>query len=110
MRLAHIDDLDAIAAIEPPLELAGRNLFKLRLCRLLARRNAAELFIVDQLFDGCMLATDWAVRILAQFQLAKLHLPGIEQQQAVQEYFRRAENDLDRLVSLNRADDSRQHA
>src|SRR5262249_10283480 len=47
--------------------------------------------------------------ILPQFELAKPHRPRVEQQQTIDQQIFGAENDLDRFVCLNRADDARQH-
>src|SRR5437868_8167311 len=57
-----------------------------------------------------MVAAHRAIRILAQLQLPKTHPPGVEQKQPVNHYVRRAQDDLDRFVRLNRADNTGQHA
>src|SRR6185369_16133260 len=86
-------------------------LFELRVrLRRLVCSHAAKLFVIDQLFHRRLLATYRTLRILPQFELAKLHGPGIKQQQPIDQQIFRAENDLDRLVCLNRADDARQNA
>src|ERR1044072_7991296 len=74
------------------------------------RRHAAKLFVIDQFLDRRLLAADRTLRILPQLELAELHRPRIKQQQTIDQQILRAENDLDRLVRLNRADNARQHA
>src|SRR5690606_10964633 len=49
-------------------------------------------------------------RVLAELELAERHLPRIEQQQAVEKDPLGAENDLDHLVCLDRADDPWQYS
>src|SRR3981081_3860054 len=55
-----------------------------------------------------MVAADRTIRVLAQLQFAKAHAPRVEQKKPVNHDVRRAQNDLDRFVRLDRADDSRQ--
>src|SRR6185369_12130416 len=73
------------------------------------RRHTAEFFVVNQFFDRRILATHRTLRIFSQFELAELHGPGVEVQQTVDQQILRAENDLDRFVRLNGADNARQN-
>src|SRR5215813_4424504 len=57
-----------------------------------------------------MVAADRAIRVLAQLQFAEAQAPGVEQKQPIDHDIGRAENDLNRLVRLDRADDARQHS
>src|SRR6185369_12089338 len=68
------------------------------------------LFIVDRFLDRRLLAANGALRILPQLELTELHGPGVKQQQTIDQQILSAENDLDRFVCLNRADDPRQYA
>ena len=51
VRLAHVDDLQVVAAIEPALQFGRRDLFLFWRFRLLPGSHAAEFFVIDQLFD-----------------------------------------------------------
>src|SRR5256885_5942025 len=51
-----------------------------------------------------------AVRILAELELAELHALRIEDQEAPDQWFAGAEDQLHRLGGLDAADDSRQYA
>ncbi len=51
-----------------------------------------------------------AIRILAQLQLAEAHGQRVDEQQAPNERFARAENQLDRLSRLHYADETGQDA
>src|ERR1700722_17853254 len=110
VRLAHIENEEIVAFIEPRLQFLWRDLWN----RQIRRRgffpaHAAEFVVVDQLMDGAMLAAHRAIRILAQLQFAELHSQRIEQQQPADETVTPPENQLDRLHRLNRSDDSREH-
>src|SRR6266850_2321103 len=52
MRLAHIDDLKVFAAVEPLLQFSSRDFFHLASGFRWLWGDAAELFVIDQLFDG----------------------------------------------------------
>src|ERR1051325_4204450 len=73
------------------------------------RRDSAELFIIYQLRNRRVLTTHRTLRILSQFELAKLHRPRIKHQQSIDQEIFRAENNLDRFVRLDRTDDPWQH-
>ena len=83
VRLANVENVDIVAAIEPRFQLA-RSDFRngRRRRRSLLAANAAEFRVVDQLGDGWMVAANRAFGILAQLQLAELHAERVEQQQA----------------------------
>ena len=111
VRLAHVEDEEIVAAIEPRLQLSRSNLRHGGLRRRgFFAANAAELRIVDQFGDGGMIAANRAFRILAQLQLAETHRQRVEQKQAPDERLAFADDELQRLRGLNRADDSGQHA
>ena len=111
VRLAHVENVQVVAAIQPRLQFSRRHFrnFQIRRRRFFAA-NAAEFVVVDQLVNGAILAAHRAIRILAQLQFAELHAQRVEQQQTADEAVARAENQLDRFHRLDRADDSRQHA
>src|SRR5713226_7265410 len=111
MRFAYVDDLNIIATVESLFQFSSRDFFHLVFgCGWWLRCDSAELFVIDQLFDGRIVAAHRAIGILAQLQLAKAHSPRVEQQQTINHDVGRAEDDLNRFVGLNGADDSRQHA
>src|SRR5215204_5095210 len=114
--LAHVDDLQVVAAVDALFQLGRRDLFHpslLRRRRVLHLRNrrpqAAELFVVDQLLHRRVLAADGALRVFPQLQLAEAQLPRVEEEQPVNQRLAPAEDELDGLVRLNRADDAGQH-
>src|SRR5687768_8296416 len=110
MRLSHVDDLNAVAAQATRIELRCRNLIKLRVGRRqLMRCHTAEYLVINKLLDGRLFTTNRTLRILSQSEFAKLHAPRIEVQETIDKKVFSAENDLDRFVSLNRADDARQN-
>src|SRR6266852_8027733 len=110
MRFAYVDDLNIIATVESLFQFSSRDFFHLVFgCGWWLWRYSAELFVIDQLFDGRMVAANRAIRIFAQLQLAKAHPPRIEQQQPVNHDVGRAEDDLERFRGLNGADDSGQN-
>ncbi len=74
------------------------------------RSDAAKLFIVDQFLDRRLLPANGTLRILTQLELAKLHGPRVKQQQTIDQQIFSTENNLDRFVRLDRADDPGQHA
>src|SRR5678815_1370976 len=72
-------------------------------------RYSTKFLIVDQLADGWVFSAHRTLRILSQLKLAKLHGPGIEQQQSIDHQVFSAKNDLYRLVGLDGADNTRQN-
>src|SRR6185503_10443106 len=78
--------------------------------RFRLRRDAAKLFVIYQLFDRWIIAAHRTIGILAQLQFTEAHAPRVEEQQPVHHDVRCTENNLDRFVRLNRADDSGQHS
>lgn len=72
--------------------------------------DAAEGLVVDELGDGRVLAADRAVGVLADLDLAVLHLQGVVDHQAADERVADAGEDLDRLGDLDGADGRAQHA
>ena len=55
-----------------------------------------------------MRPADRAIRILAELQLAELHPQRIEDQESTDQWFANPENQFQRFVRLNAADDARQ--
>src|SRR5947209_171150 len=118
VRLAHIYDLQVVAAVEALFQLQGGDLFHLTgLLRLVRRRSlsrrgpeSAELFVVNQALERRVLAADGARRVFPELQLAEAKVPRVEPKQAVDERLGPAEDELDGLVRLNRADDAGQKA
>ena len=72
--------------------------------------NSAELLVVNQFFHRWIRAADGAFRILSYAHLAEAHGERIYEQQAANQRFARAENQLDDFRGLNDAKQSRQHA
>src|SRR5437588_2936236 len=115
VRLAHVYDLNTLAAVEPLFQLRRTDLFHLsrllRFVRLRRRRaQSAELLVVNQLAYRRRLPAHGARRVFPQLQLAEAKLPRVEQEQTIDERVASAEYELDRLVRLYRADDAGQHA
>src|SRR5580658_9701897 len=71
--------------------------------------DAAELVIVDQLFDlvGSAGGAAW---ILAQLEGAEVHAQSVDEKQATDEWVADAEDELDDLGGLNDSDEARQDA
>src|SRR4029077_316406 len=65
-----------------------------------------ELFVIDELMNCRVVAANRARRVPAQTQLAEAHAQRVEEQEATGERFADAENELDRLHRLERADDA----
>src|ERR1700730_3251959 len=111
VRLADVQDKKIVAAIQARLQLARRDLRNLDIrCRGFFTAHATEFVVVDELVDSAVISAHWAIGIFAQLQFAKFHSQGIKQEQAPGEAVAAAEDQLDRLHGLKRADDSRQHA
>ena len=111
VRLANIEDVEIVAAIEARFQIARSDFGDGCLRRgSFFTANAAELGVVNQLGDGAVCAAERAIGIFAQLQFAEAHGERIEKQQAADEMFAHADDELQRLGRLNRADDSRQHA
>ena len=111
VRLANVENKKIVSAIEPCLQLAGRNFGNT--CghgNMLLSSNSAKLFVVDQLMDRTMVAANRARRILAQPQFAEAHSQRVKEQEPADQRFADAEDQLDRLHGLNRADDAGQNA
>jgi hypothetical protein len=82
VRLAHVEDVDVLAFIEPGLELSDRDLrHAVLLLGSLSLRDAAELLVVDQLRNRRVLAADRAVRILAELHLAEAHVQRVVEEE-----------------------------
>ena len=112
VRLAHVEQEERRLRVDSGLQLfdgrlrhAGTGSGGRR-----GRRDAAELFVVDEPLDRRMVAADRAGRIAAELQLAELHRPGVVEQQPADERLAGAENQLERLGRLDHADHAGQHA
>ncbi len=74
------------------------------------RVDAAELVVVDQLGDGRVRAADGALGVLAQLEGAEVHAECVDQQEAADEGFADAEDQLDDFGGLDDADEAGQDA
>src|SRR5277367_337159 len=113
MRLANVEQIDIFSGVQLLFEIDNRYLrYSVVQCRLLWGRgqNAAKLVIVNQLLHGRMRAADRAVGVLAQLELAEVHVQRINEQQAADERVADAEDELDRLSRLNHADQAGKNA
>src|SRR2546428_477985 len=83
MRLAHGEDENFVAMVQASLQLGRGDFGDLR-CgrRSFLAANAAELFVVNHLGDGAVLAANRASGILAQLELAEAHSQRIEQERS----------------------------
>src|SRR3984885_2207416 len=81
MRLANVENVKIISAIESAFQFAWGNFRNgcLRRRRFLAA-NSAKFGVINQLRDARMYPAHRTIRILAKLQLAELHPQGIEQQ------------------------------
>jgi len=108
--LADIQDEDIVSAIEPFLQFAGSNFRDVEIgLGFFFAANAAELVVVDELVNRAMAATHRAVRILAEFELAKLHGESVKKNQPAFERIALADDELDGFEGLERANDARKH-
>ena len=97
--------------VQPPLQLFNRHLETVSHGRALRLRgDAAELLVVDQLPLRRVFRADRALGVLAELELAELHLQRVEQQQPADQRVADPDDQLDDLVGLERADDPGQHA
>src|SRR6202171_2936976 len=99
--LAHSENEQTIPTIEPGLEFAWSDLRHLHgRARGLFAAHAAKFVVIDQLRDRRMRATHWAIRVLAQLELAEFHPESIEKQQSSHEIIPAAEDQFDRFHRL----------
>src|SRR5208283_3304305 len=112
-RIAHIENEQGLAAVQPAFQLLHRGLPGVRgyrrSCRFLAT-DAAELLIIDQLGDGRLVAADRASRIAADLELTEAHLQRIIKHQPADQRLALAEDQLDRFSRLDAADETRKDA
>src|SRR5215467_6897214 len=100
VRFAYVEDEDIFSGIKASLQFKWGNLRdsvlhgRCFLCFLFGE-DPAELLIVDQFLHRGVRAADRAVRVLAQFQLAELHVQRINEQKASDKRLTLAENELD---------------
>src|SRR5215475_6643392 len=111
MRLPNVENEEIIATIEARLQFPRRYFRNLDIRhRGFFAADTAEFVVVDEFGDGRICAADRAVRILTQLQFAELHGKCVEKQQTAYEAISAADDELDRLHGLNRADDAGQNA
>src|SRR3970040_3044348 len=72
--------------------------------------HPAELLVVDEICNRRMIAADRTLRISPDLHLTEFERQGIEEDQAVDQRFPCAQDQLDRLERLQAPDDSAQHA
>ena len=72
VRLAHVDQLEHFATLKAALQFMHVYFIDVVLCRL--RPGSAKEFVIDRSANARMFATDRALRIAAQLELAELHL------------------------------------
>src|SRR5215469_1480206 len=104
--LADVEDEDVIACIELGFQFLGANFRNGGDLRSFLASDTAELVVVDQLVDRGIPTASWAVRVFAQTEFAEVHAECIDQQEAANEWFARAENELDDLGRLDYAEQS----
>src|SRR5215216_1336413 len=93
-RFAHINENKLVASIHLGLQIS-RSDFEIRAdADLRLKCDSAEFLVINQLSYGWILAADWALWILSQLQLAKLHFQSIKQQQSPDERLSLAEYQL----------------
>src|SRR6266849_6191362 len=111
VRLAHVEDEEIIAVIETMLQFARSDFRNVQVAFVFFfTADAAKLVVIDELVYQAIRAAHRASFIFAQLQLAELQRHGVEQQQTAGERITFAENQLDGLHGLQRADNSRQYA
>src|SRR3990172_7493507 len=72
--------------------------------------HPAELVVIDEICNRRMIAADRTLRISPDLHLTEFERQGIEEDQAVDQRFPCAQDQLDRLERLQAPDDSAQHA
>src|SRR5205085_10441157 len=105
VRLAHVYDLNTLAAVEPLFQLRRTDLFHLSrlLCLVRLRRRraqSAELLVVNQLAYRRRLPAHGARRVFPQLQLAEPKLPRVEQAHTLDARVASASYARGRLVRL----------
>ena len=110
LQLEHVDLADAAFAVGVAAVRGAVPRRSLPATAALERRHPAELLVVDQLGNGRMLAAHHAVRVAAQLELAEAQLEGVVDHQTPGGHVADAEQHLDHLVGLQRADHAGQHA
>src|SRR6266540_3002154 len=108
-RLAHVDQADRLAAVEQLLQLGRRQRRARRRGLGLVGDHPAELLVVDQLGDGGVLATDRALRVLADADVLEGQLQRVVDEQPSDQRVTDPRDELDRLVGLDRADGGAEH-
>src|ERR1051325_9114871 len=75
-------------------------------CFFLAKTDAAELLVVDQLGDGRSLSTDRAVRILHELHFPEFHIKRIIEKQPPHQRVAFSKDQLDGFSCLNESNRS----
>ncbi len=92
--------IQLFAAIHALFQFLHGDVALLTRCDLwFGRMDAAELFVIDQLGDGRLIAADGAFRIAPDLELAEGHLPGIVEQQPADQRLALAQHQLDASVA-----------
>src|ERR1043166_8356864 len=82
VRLTNVDDFyPQLRIAQGPLHLLNADFIGIRTGSDWLGGNGAKLFVVNELGDGRGLAAEWALGITAQFEFAKFHVEGVEQEQ-----------------------------
>ena len=108
--LAHVQQQEGLAARQPGRDLRNRSLGHRRLHGLLAGPRGAELVVVDQLGQAGVLAADGALGVLAQPELGEAHVQGRVLEEAADERFAHAGDQLHGLGGLDDGDQPGQDA
>src|SRR5207244_706667 len=104
-RVAHIEDEDILAAVEALLQLLnGQIATRRRRGWRFDPAHAAELVVVDQFLDRRAVAADGAFGVAPYFERLKGHGQRVVMQQAAEQRFALADDQLHRFRRLNHAD------
>ena len=112
VRLAHVHQADGIPLLQALRQLRGADIpiHSRRAFLVVVTRHAAESLVVDQLGHLRLRSADLALGVLAQLDELEGHIQGVVEQQAPDQRRPRAQDQLERLGRLQRADGARQHA
>src|SRR5438132_5490078 len=111
--VAHVEDKQVLATIQTAFELIDRGFGEVgrrRRGRRLLAAHAAELFVVNELGDGGLIAAHRALRVAANLEFLEGHLQCIVQQQPAYEGRAVAEQEFDRLGRLDAPNQSGENA
>src|SRR5262249_386877 len=106
MRLTHVEQVEILASADACRELDRRQLGNRLVLRCAVDRHSAERLVIDELAN-LPRAARRAFGIAPPLQRPELHPQGIHEQQPSDERLADTKNELDRLVRLDDADESR---